>query len=51
MDVLLDLLTDWIKQGLIEGIMGRFSDMYETINSQIGGIATQVGQTPASWNV
>ena len=50
MDFLFGWLTDWIKQGLIDGIMGQFSGMYDSINSQVMEIATNVGQTPAGWN-
>jgi hypothetical protein len=47
---LTDSLTDWIKQGLIEAIMDKVQSMFESINTQVGDIAVQVGQTPQSWN-
>ena len=47
---LLDGLWDSIKQGLIEAIMSQFAGMYETINQQVGDIATNVGMTPGAWN-
>jgi hypothetical protein len=47
---LTDWITDWIKQGLIEGIMARFAGLYDAINSEVGSIAANVGQTPGSWN-
>ena len=50
MDWLLGDLFEWIKQGLIDAIMGNFSNMYETINTEVGNIAVNVGQTPAGWN-
>lgn len=50
MDYLFDWLTDWIKQGLIDGIMGQFAGIYDSINTQVGDIAAQVGQTPQGWN-
>ena len=50
MDWLLGGLFDWIKQGLIDGIMAQFAGMYDTINQQVGEIATNVGQTPGAWN-
>lgn len=50
MDYLFDWLTDWIKQGLIDGIMGQFTGIYDSINTQVGDIAGQVGQTPQGWN-
>jgi len=54
MDFLSDLfesLADWIKQGLIDGIMGQFSGVYDSINAQVGSIAANVGQTPQGWGV
>lgn len=50
MDYLFDWLTDWIKQGLIDGIMGQFAGIYDSINTQVGDIAAQVGQTPQGWH-
>ncbi|MDL2237854.1 hypothetical protein LJC56_08525 [Christensenellaceae bacterium OttesenSCG-928-K19] len=50
MDFLFGWLEDWIKQGLIDGIMGQFSGIYDSINYQVMDIATNVGQTPEGWN-
>lgn len=50
MDILLDKVFEWIKQGLIDGIMSAFESMFDTINEKVGEIAGQVGQTPESWN-
>jgi Mg2+ and Co2+ transporter CorA len=47
---LTDALTDWLKQGLIEAVMERMQNMFESINSQVGEIATNVGKTPQDWN-
>jgi hypothetical protein len=50
MDVLFNGIKDWIKQGLIEAIISSFSNMFDTINKQVGDIATDVGKTPEQWN-
>jgi len=50
MDSLLSKITEWIRQGLIEAIIGSFSGMFDTVNQQVGDIAAQVGQTPQGWN-
>ena len=50
MDWLFGWLTDWIKQGLIDGIMARFAGLYDAINAEVGNIAANVGQTPGDWN-
>ena len=48
------LLTDWIKgflkELLVDGIMGNLSGMFDTVNTRVGEIAVQVGTTPAGFN-
>lgn len=50
MDFLLDALTDWLKEMLVGGIMSNLSGMFDSVNQQVGDIATQVGQSPEGWN-
>ena len=50
MDFLTDWITKWLKGVLIDGIMGNLSGLFDSVNTQVGEIATQVGTTPASWN-
>jgi len=50
MDSLLEKIFEWIRQGLIESIMGSFTGMFDTINQKVGEIAGQVGQTPEAFN-
>jgi hypothetical protein len=50
MDWLTDSFTDWLKQGLIDAVMIKFRGMFEAINTQVGGIAADVGRTPEGWN-
>lgn len=50
MDSLLEKIFEWIRQGLIDSIMESFAGMFDTINSKVGEIAGQVGQTPEAWN-
>ena len=50
MDFLLDALTDWLKEMLVGGIMSNLSGLFDSVNQQVSGIATQVGQTPQGWN-
>ena len=51
MSWLFDGIQDWFKEILIESIMASFAGMFGMINEQVTDIATQVGQSPASWNV
>lgn len=50
MDFLTDWLTNWLKELLIGGIMGNLEGLFDTINTQVGEIAAQVGTTPAAWH-
>lgn len=50
MGSLLEQIGEWIKQGLIDAIMGSFTNMFDAINQQVGDVAAQVGQTPAGFN-
>lgn len=50
MDSLLEKIEAWIKQGLIEGITGQFSSIFDSVNQQVGDVAVQVGATPQDWN-
>ena len=50
MDFLTDWLTNWLKELLIVGIMGNLEGLFDTVNTQVGEIAVQVGTTPAAWN-
>ena len=47
---ILDKLDEWIRGLLIEGIIGNLSGMFNTVNTKVGEIAGEVGQTPLSWN-
>ncbi len=50
MDSILEQITDWLKEMLIEAIMGNLSGMFESVNNQVGEIATSVGMTPAAFS-
>jgi len=47
---LIDSITEWIRQFLIDGIMASFASIFGYVNDQVADIAVQVGQTPAGWN-
>ncbi|MFA7175414.1 MAG: CD0415/CD1112 family protein [Kiritimatiellia bacterium] len=50
MQSILDRITEWIQGLLIEGIISNLSGMFDNVNTQVGAIASQVGQTPLQWN-
>ena len=45
-----DLIGEWIKGILIDGIMGNLSGLFNTVNTKVGEIASDVGSTPQDWN-
>ncbi|MCL2547530.1 MAG: CD0415/CD1112 family protein [Oscillospiraceae bacterium] len=47
---LFDAIADWFRGLLIDGIMHNFTGMFEDMNTRVGEIAGQVGQTPEGWN-
>lgn len=47
---ILEQIEEWIKTFLIECITGNLSGMFDEVNSKIGSIAGDVGQTPQDFN-
>lgn len=47
---ILDQITDWLKEMLIGGIMDNLSNTFDSVNTQVGQIATLVGTTPANFS-
>ena len=45
-----DWIFDWFRGIFIDGIIANFTGMFDEINTKVGEIATQVGQTPEGWN-
>lgn len=50
MDKVLESLVEWLKEILVGGIVNNLSGMFDSVNSQVGEIAGQVGATPRAWN-
>ena len=50
MDELFEQITDWLKEMLVSAIMGNLSGLFDTVNEQVGSIATEVGTTPANFS-
>ena len=47
---ILDKLDEWLRGLLIDGITGNLSGMFDAVNTKVGEIAGEVGQTPLGWN-
>ena len=50
MDSIIQQITDWLKEVLVAANMGNLSGMFESVNDQVGEIASSVGRTPASFS-
>ena len=50
MGKILDSIAEWLKEVLVGGIVSNLSGMFDSVNSQVGDIAGQVGATPQGWN-
>ena len=50
MGILTEWISDWLKELLIEGILGNLDGLFDNVNARVGEIANQVGTTPANWN-
>ncbi|GHV10511.1 hypothetical protein FACS1894219_00050 [Clostridia bacterium] len=51
MNWITDAIADWFRQILTDGIIANFTGMFDEVNTKVGEIAAQVGQTPQGWNV
>lgn len=45
-----ELITEWIKEVLIDGITGDLSGLFDTVNQKVGEVAGDVGMTPQGFN-
>ena len=47
---LIDSITNWLKEVLIDATMSSFTGMFASVNNKVTDIAVQVGETPGGWN-
>ena len=50
MDFIWNKIVDWLKEVMVSGIMGNLQGLFDQVNTQVSGIAGQVGMTPQAWN-
>ena len=50
MDFIWQSITDWLKEILVAGVISNLTNMFDSTNTQVGGIVGQVGLTPQAWN-
>ena len=47
---ILDKLDEWLRGLLIDGITGNLTGLFQSVNTEVGEIAGEVGRTPQAWN-
>ena len=50
METIIQKITEWLKELLIKGITDNLSGMFDSVNQNVGEIASQVGMTPSNFN-
>ena len=50
MESILEKITLWLKDILIQAVMGNLTGMFDSVNQKVGEIAGNVGKTPASFS-
>ena len=50
MDSILQSIEDWFRGLLVSGIMNNLTNTFDSVNNQVGQIATEVGRTPANFS-
>ncbi|MCD8367201.1 MAG: hypothetical protein LUC48_04160 [Clostridiales bacterium] len=50
MNAILEQITQWLKELLVGGIMDNLTGLFDSVNTQVGSIASDVGTTPANFS-
>ena len=50
MDSIIESIEEWLRGLLVSGIMSHLNNTFNSVNTQVGEIATEVGTTPASFS-
>ena len=50
MQSIIDSIVEWLKKLLVTGIMGNLTNTFDSVNAQVGQIATEVGMTPSAFS-
>ena len=44
------MIEDWFRGILTDGILANLSGLFDSINTEVGEVASELGATPAAWN-
>ena len=50
MDSIIEAIEEWLRGLLVSGIMSNLNNTFNSVNTQVGAIATKVGTTPANFS-
>lgn len=50
MDYVLEQITDWLRNILVEACMNNLSGIFDAVNAQVGQVASEVGTSPVSFS-
>ena len=50
MNSVLEQIGEWLKELLVSAIMNQLTGLFDSVNTQVGDIATKVGTTPANFS-
>ena len=50
MSSIIDKISDWLHDLLVEGVMSNLTGMISAVNDEVGSIASDVARTPASFS-
>ena len=50
MDSIIESIEEWLRVLLVSGFMNNLNNTFNSVNTQVGEIATEVGTTPASFS-
>ena len=51
MDYVLEQITDWLRNILVEACMNNLSGIFDAVNAQVGQVASEVGTSPACYEL
>ena len=50
MDSIIEAIEEWLRGLLVSGTMSNLNNTFNSVNTQVGAIATEVGTTPANFS-
>jgi len=48
--LIINSIKEWFREILTEGILSNLSGLFDSVNTEVGEIAAELGTTPAGWN-